>query len=224
MTYGEVVPLADAYLLPLVSELYGLEGCEISLITAHSGGRNVVYACEKEGMAAKIIRIVFLNDRNREQLLGEADYIRYVFEQGGSVSNVIGSKKGNLLEEIAYQDHSFYICLFEKAKGTTLPENHYRYREGAPLAEYYYNCGQVLGKLHQLSKGYTPVHRRHRFQDKYTIDYIDQLIPDSLSRLKEKLIARAWKTTSRMQAFSMTFTRAKNRFSMRCGRFERTNA
>ena len=67
-------------------------------------------------------------------------------------------------------------------------ENNYRYREGAPITEYYYNCGKVLGKLHQLSKGYTPVHRRYSFFDKYNAEYIDTLIPDSLSLLKEKLV------------------------------------
>lgn len=105
----------------------------------------------------------------------------HLFEHGGSVSNVIGSRKGNLLEEITHHHHTFFICLFEKAKGKLLAENRYRYREGAPITEYYYNCGKVLGKLHQISKGYAPVHRRYSFFDKYNAEYIDTLIPDSLS-------------------------------------------
>lgn len=44
-----------------------------------------------------------------------------------------------------------------------LVENNYQYREGVPITEYYYNCGKVLGKMHQLSKGYTPVHSRYDF-------------------------------------------------------------
>ena len=69
-----------------------------------------------------------------------------------------------------------------------LVENNYRYREGVPITEYYYNCGKVLGKLHQISKGYTPVHRRYSFFDKYNAEYIDKLIPGSLPLLKEKLL------------------------------------
>ncbi|MCE5172749.1 phosphotransferase [Paenibacillus profundus] len=168
--------------------MFELEGYEIQLIPAHEGGRNVVYTCEKEGEDAKILRIAFLPDRSREDFLGEVEYIRYLFEHGGSVSDVFSSRKGNLLEEITHNNHTFFVCLFEKAKGKMLVENNYRYREGAPITEYYYNCGKVLGKLHQISKGYMPVHRRHHFFDKFNTEYIDKLLPDSLSLLKEKLV------------------------------------
>ena len=188
MNYNEIVAIGDTHLLPLISELFGLEGYEIQLIPAHDGGRNVVYTCEKEGAGAKILRIAFLNDRTREDFLGEVEYIRYLFEHGGSVSNVVSSRKGNLLEEITHNNHTIFVCLFEKARGKMLVENNYRYREGVPITEYYYNCGKVLGKLHRLSKEYTPVHRRYSFFDKYNAEYIDKLIPDSLSLLKDKLV------------------------------------
>lgn len=189
MNYHEVVKVGDTYLLPFISKLYGLEGYEIQLIPAHEGGRNVAYNCEKEGTDdAKIIRVAFLNDRSREDFLAEVEYIRYLFEHGGSVSNVVSSRNGNLLEEITHNNHNFFVCLFEKAKGKMLVDNNYRYREGVPVTEYYYNCGKTLGKLHELSKGYTPVHRRYHFFDKFNADYINQLIPNSLSLLKEKLV------------------------------------
>lgn len=188
MTYNEVVKISDIQLIPIISELYGLKGYEIRPIKAHEGGRNLVYTCAKEGSVAKVIRIAFLDDRSREDFLGEVEYIRYLFEHGASVSDVVGSQKGNLLEEVTYNDHSFYVCVFEKARGKMLVENNYRYRQGVPITEYYYNCGKVLGKMHQLSKGYTPQHRRYSFFDKYNAEYINKLIPDSLSLLKEKLV------------------------------------
>ncbi|WP_409276246.1 phosphotransferase enzyme family protein [Neobacillus sp. SCS-31] len=188
MIYNEVVKIGDTYLLPLVSELYGLEGYEFKPVKAHIGGRHVVYTCEKEGTESKILRIAFLNDRIRENFLGEVEYIRYLFEHGGNVSDVVSSLKGNLLEEINYNGHTFFICLFQKAKGKMLVENNYRYREGVPISEYYYNCGKVLGKLHQLSKGYSPVHSRYSFFDKYNAEYIEKLIPGSLPLLKKKLL------------------------------------
>lgn len=187
MKYNEVIQIMDAHFLPSAMELYGLEGYEIQLIPPHEGGRNIVYVLEKEGADAKILRIAFLPDRSRDDFLAEVEYIRYLFKHGGSVSNVISSLNGNLLEEITHNQHLFFICLFEKAKGKRLAENHYRYREGAAISEYYYNCGKVLGKLHQLSTQYTPVHRRHHFFDKFNAEYIDKLIPGSLSLLKKKL-------------------------------------
>ncbi|WP_240647523.1 phosphotransferase enzyme family protein [Paenibacillus nanensis] len=81
------------------------------------------------------------------------------------------------------------MTLFVKARGQRLADNNYRYRDGAPITEYYYNCGKALGNIHELSKGYTPVHRRNHFFDKYNAGTIHQLIPDSLSLLKERLAA-----------------------------------
>lgn len=187
MIYNEVLKLSDMYLIPVILELYSLKGYDIHPVKAHEGGRNLAYTCVKEGVRAKIIRIAFLDDRSREDMLGEVEYIQYLFEHGASVSDVVSSQKGNLMEEITCNDHSFYVCVFNKARGKMLVENNYRYRQGVPITEYYYNCGKVLGKMHQLSKAYTPVHRRYSFFDKYDAEYINGLIPDSLSMLKEKL-------------------------------------
>ncbi|MFC3746943.1 phosphotransferase enzyme family protein [Paenibacillus sp. GCM10012306] len=188
MNYNEVVQIGETYLLPLVVELYGLGDYDISRIAPHEGGRNIAYSCAKEGADAKIIRLAYLTDRSREDILAEVEYVRFLFEHGGSVSNVISSQNGNLLEVITHQDYNFYITVFDKARGKRLLDNHYQYREGVPITEYYYNCGKTLGKLHQLSKEYTPVHRRYSFFDKYNAEYINELIPDSLSLLKEKMV------------------------------------
>lgn len=188
MTYDEVINIGETCILPLVSRMYGLEGYQFNLIRPHDGGRNVIYQCEKEGADAKILRIAFLNDRRREDFLAELEYIRYLSEHGGSVANVICSRRGNLLEEIDAPPSTLYVSLFEKARGKLLVDNQYRYREGVPLTEYFYNCGKVLGKLHQLSKEYTPSHRRYHLLEKFNPAFIENLIPASLSRLKENLV------------------------------------
>ncbi|TCJ00999.1 aminoglycoside phosphotransferase [Cytobacillus praedii] len=164
-----------------------MEEYQIGLISPHDGGRNIVYICEKEGSKSKILRISYLNDRHLEDYLGELEYIKYLFNHGGSVSNVISSLNGNILEKVSFNGNTFFVSLFENAKGKRLVENNFKYREGAEITEYYYNCGKVLGKLHQLSKEYTPVHSRYNFFDKYNENYIDELIPDTLSLLKTKL-------------------------------------
>ncbi|MGE6669536.1 phosphotransferase enzyme family protein [Paenibacillus xylanexedens] len=188
INFNEAVNISNTYVLSLVSELFDLEGYNIQLIPPHEGGRNVVYTCEQEGRESLILRVSFLPDRKREDYIAELEYVRYLFEHGASVSNVVSSKKGHLLEEITYDHNTFFICLFNKAKGKLLVENHYQYREGVPLSEYYYNSGKVLGRMHQLSKGYTPVHRRHHLIDNYSGEYIDNLVPESFPLLKEKMV------------------------------------
>ncbi|MCR8645468.1 phosphotransferase [Paenibacillus sp. N1-5-1-14] len=187
MNYNEVVKISDSILIPIVNVLYELEGYETTQIKPHEGGRNLVYTFEKKSTDALILRIAFIKDRTREDFLGEVEYIRYLFEHGASVSDVVNSTKGNLLEEITYKGHTYYICLFKKAKGKRFVENNYRYREGVPLTEYFYNCGKTLGKMHKVSKGYAPKQPRYSFLDKINADLIDELIPDSLPLLKEKL-------------------------------------
>ncbi|WP_413408822.1 phosphotransferase enzyme family protein [Paenibacillus amylolyticus] len=188
INFNEAVNISNTHLLTLVSELFHLEGYNIQLIPPHEGGRNVVYICEQEGRESLILRVSFLPDRKREDYIAELEYVRYLFEHGASVSNVVSSKKGHLLEEITYDEHTFFVCMFVKAKGKLLVENHYQYREGVPLSEYYYNSGKVLGRMHQLSKGYTPIHRRHHLIDNYSGEYIDNLVPESFPLLKEKMV------------------------------------
>jgi Ser/Thr protein kinase RdoA (MazF antagonist) len=187
LNHNEVVHITKTHLLGPISELYALEGYEFSPVEGHDGGRNVVFTCEKEGAEPKILRISYLPDRSREDVLAEAEYVRYLAGNGGSVADVIPSRSGELVEEITHGNHTYLVCLFHKARGKSLAENRYRYREGVPLAEYFYNCGKTLGKLHHLSKGYRPVHRRYSFSDKYNTGYINELIPASLTLLREKL-------------------------------------
>lgn len=188
MIRNQVLKMADTHLLPTITELYGLNDYKINVVEAHEGGRNLVYLCENNGKGDKIIRIAFLPDRNTDDFLSELEYVRYLYEHGGSVSNVVDSCNRRLLEKIIYKDHSFYVSVFEKAKGEQLAENGYQYREGVPLTEYFFNCGKTLGKLHALSKEYEPVHRRYSIMDKYNTEFINQIIPDSLPLLKAKLL------------------------------------
>ena len=73
-----------------------------------------------------------------------------------------------------------------------LCDNGYRYREGAPLEEYFYNTGKTLGKIHELSKHFEPTtdHRRPDYFDKYNMEYINRLIPDTYSDLKNAIAVR----------------------------------
>lgn len=183
ISYQNAAHIVEEILLPQIAELYELDDCSIQQIGAHKGGRNLVY----RSAGNEIIRISFLPDRCLEDYLAETMYVRYLYEHDASVANVITSKNGNLLEVLEHNQDPFYICLFENAKGESLAEHQYRYREGAPLSEYFYNCGKTLGQMHRLSKTYVPVHHRYDFFDKYNAAYFNELIPDEYPLLKRKL-------------------------------------
>ena len=170
--------------------LYALEGYELRPVPGHEGGRNLVYICSRKGEKKYVLRISALEDRREEEYLAETEFIRYLAGNGAPVADVIPSVNGKLVECIEQDGKTIFVSLFEYAKGMLLSDNGYRYREGAPLEEYFYNTGKALGAIHRLSKTFRPVHRRGAFEDKYTPEYIDSLIPDSHAELKGAILRR----------------------------------
>ena len=173
-----------------IKSIYPLEGCEIVPVSPHPGGRNRIRICSRNGEKLYALRISALEDRNREDYLAETEFIRYLAEHGAPVADVIPSVHGKLVERAEADGQTYYISLFEYAKGMLLADNGYRYREGAPLEEYFHNTGKALGAIHRLSKSFTPVHRRMDFFDKYNMDYIGRLIPDDYDGLKHAISER----------------------------------
>lgn len=188
MNRSHAIRIAEAHLLPIIRERYGLKSTEFRVIEGHEGGRNLFFLCENEEAGDKVIRIAFLPDRTAQDFLSELEFVRYLANQGAGVADVIDSRQGRLLEEISHDGQRFFVSVFEKAKGDQLADHGYRYREGVPLTEYFYTIGKTLGKIHSLAKQYDPVHRRYNFFDKYTPEFIQRIIPDSLPKLKGKLL------------------------------------
>ena len=171
-------------------ELYALDDYELRPVPGHEGGRNLVYICSLNGEKKYVLRISALGDRTEEEYLAETEFIRYLARNGAPVADVIPSVRGNPVERAEQDGTTVYITLFGYAKGMLLSDNGYRYREGAPLDEYFFNTGKALGAIHRLSKQYRPVHRRGTFSGKYTKEYIDGLIPDSYADLKQAICRR----------------------------------
>lgn len=105
-----------------------------------------------------------------------------------NAKNLYGLKEYELSRAPGHEGgrNQIYIC-----KRNGIPEyvlrfsdNGYRYREGAPLDEYFYNTGKTLGTIHRLSKVYKPLNKRTEFFDKYNQEYIEELIPDEYKDLK----------------------------------------
>ena len=173
---------------------YSLEGCTFTPVSGHEGGRNRIVIVSRNGDKQYVLRISTLGDRSGNDYLAETEFVRFLAENGAPVADVIPSVRGRLAERLEADGKAVYASLFAYAKGMLISENGYRYREGAPLSEYFYNTGKALGAIHRLSKAYTPVHPRLDYFDKYSMTYLNRLIPDAYSELK-KAVAR------RLEAF-----------------------
>ena len=177
-------------LLKIATALYGLDGYELSPVEGHEGGRNSIYICRKDGENKYALRISAMGDRTEEEYLAETEFVHYLAENGAPVADVIPSVNGRLVECAEENGQKTWLVLFAYAKGILLYRNGYRYREGAPLSEYFYNTGKTIGAIHRLSKCFRPVHRRQEFFDKYNMEYIGRLIPDRYAELKEAIARR----------------------------------
>ncbi len=184
-------------------KLFSLQDYDCREVEGHEGERNKIFVCSKGGEKKFVLRISETGDRSENDYRAETEFVRYLAKNGAPVADVIPSVSGKLVEvingdctdSIAAGDDGaapVFISLFEYAKGMLLADNGYRYREGAPLSEYFFNTGKTLGKIHALSKNFKPVaaHRRQNYFDKYNMEYLGRLIPDKYSELKSAIAKR----------------------------------
>ena len=170
--------------------MYALDGYEFLQVPGHEGGRNDIRICRKDGENRYVLRISALEDRTEKDYLAETEFVHYLAEHGAPAADVIPSVNGRLTERLEEKGKQIFVSLFEYAKGMLMADNGYRYRDGAPLEEYFFNTGKALGALHRLAKEYRPVHRRPEFEYRYSMDYLDCLIPDDYAELKQAIARR----------------------------------
>lgn len=181
-------------ILEQTKHLFALEDCTFTPVSDHEGGRNRIFIVSRDGNKQYVLRIADIGDRTGNDYLAEAEFVRYLAENGAPVADMIPSARGRMVERMEADGKEVYVSLFAYARGMQLADNGYRYREGAPLSEYFCNTGKALGAIHRLSKTYTPVHSRPDYFDKYNMEYINSLIPDEYSELKTAI-------SGRMEAF-----------------------
>ena len=177
-------------ILEQAKEWYNLSGFDCNGVSEHEGGRNKVYIYSQNGEKKYALRVSSLDDRTEEEYLAEVEFVRYLAEHKAPVADVVPSVRGNLVECAEQDGGKIYVSLFTYAKGMLISDNGYRYREGAPLEEYFYYTGKVLGSIHRLSKEFQPTHKRISYFEKYNMEYINRLIPDDFSELKEAMAKR----------------------------------
>ena len=177
-------------ILEQTQKLYSLADCAFTPVSGHEGGRNRIVTVSRNGKKEYVLRISALGDRSEDDYLAETAFVRFLAENGAPVADVIPSVRGRLVERVEADGEAAYVSLFAYAKGMLMAENGYRYREGAPLSEYFYNTGKALGAIHRLSKTYTPVHPRPDYFDKYNMTYLDRLIPEKYGELRKAVAKR----------------------------------
>lgn len=188
----QIVAKGGAGLLEnIIRDLFNLnEDCEMTPVEEHEGGRNFVYICKYRNEPKYAIRVSMIGDRTENEYLAEAEYVHFLAQGGASVADVIPSVNGKPVEEIILENREIFISCFEYARGILISDNGYQYMDGRPLSEYFFNTGKTLGKIHRLSKKYSPVNKRQDYFEKYNMEYINSLLSEEYSELKYAIAER----------------------------------
>ena len=180
----------EASLISQAVALFALNSGEMTAFTSYEGCRNLVYEARK-GEIHVILRFSYRQDRTRNQIRAELDFIKYLAENGVRASVPLLSQNGKYVEEVSIEEVPIYPVCFKKAAGMRVPDNGYRYREGVPLEEYYQNWGQVLGQMHRLSNSYKPSKPEVNRPDWFAIHAdkldIDAMVPEELPIVRDRI-------------------------------------
>ena len=152
----DIVQLCEREALEIAARLFGISPLTLSKFGDYEGCANLVYRCERAGQPLAL-RLSYRSDRTVEMVQAELHFVEYLAAGGARVSRPLRSIHGNLIEVVRAGEIAFITTAFHQGKGMRVPDNGYRYREGAPIEEYFQNWGQTLGQMHRLAKTYRPL-------------------------------------------------------------------
>lgn len=164
---------------------FGVHPKELTFI---GGFQNFVYSYNRDEVKY-ILRFTPSTLRSVEGLAAEIEWILYLSGNGLSVSEPVTSISGKSFEFIQGGAIDFYVTSFKHATGRKIG-----YPECLGNSMLYEQCGRLTGRLHELSKHYSPKAKRHTWESNHYLVRAKEYIPsefqpilDVLEELKEQL-------------------------------------
>ncbi|HSJ58457.1 MAG TPA: phosphotransferase [Anaerolineae bacterium] len=148
---------------------YGVAPDKIHLL---AGFESFMYEFEREG-ATYILRIGHSFRRSEALIHGEVDWLNYLAGGGAGVARALLSAHGRLVEAVDdAQGEQFLATAFIKAQGGPV------WSRGGWSPERYELYGQLLGRMHALSRDYQvpdPAWARPQWDDPLFLDIVPYL-------------------------------------------------
>lgn len=136
---------------------YGIPADQVRSV---GGFESFVYEYRKKGKSY-ILKITHTLRRSIPYIFGEIEWLNHLADQGLSVSRVVPSTRGHMVEEIPAGQGSFLAISYAKAPGTPITAEVW----DESLFE---KWGELLGKIHHATKEYTlssPAYKRQEWED-----------------------------------------------------------
>lgn len=159
----EIAALMDPALVAKAASLWAGIG-KIELLDDVA---NFVYQFQSE-KRWKILRITHSSHRTEDQILAELNWVNYLYDSGVPVVQPYLSNNKRLTEVFPVEDSYFTAVSFTFAPGQLI--------ESADPVQWnttlFHNLGRLMGKMHQATKGYHPIHLHQRRSDWYEDDLL----------------------------------------------------
>ncbi|MEG1254997.1 phosphotransferase [Clostridium sp.] len=145
---------------------------------------NAVYWCKNQGNTF-FLRFAPAEEKAKEKVLAELEFLRFLRHSGYSAVDTILSKSGNELEVIATPWGAYYAVAFKEASGKQISQ--------IPMTDsLIFGWGNALGKLHKLSSEYKPINNK-RNDWKETMNWMEDVLsnfPDEIAAKNELSILK----------------------------------
>jgi Ser/Thr protein kinase RdoA (MazF antagonist) len=126
---------------------FGIRENEIKLL---DGFESFMYEFYRPQDGEFILRVGHSGRRTPEMIAGEVDWINYLAQGGANVARAILSERGNLVEAVDDgHGEQFLATAFIKARGGPSWKTKWN-------PEFVTHYGRVIGRIHMLTKDYTP--------------------------------------------------------------------
>lgn len=145
---------------------------------------NAIYWCKNKGNTF-FLRFAPAEEKSKEKILAELEFLKYLKNSGYSSAETILSKAGNELETVNTPWGKYYASAFKKASGTQLERIHL-------TNDIVFGFGKALGKLHKLSSEFNPVNNK-RGDWKESFDWMEDILsafPDETAAKNEISLLR----------------------------------
>jgi Ser/Thr protein kinase RdoA (MazF antagonist) len=142
-----------------------------------NGFQNFVFLGKRDSKEV-VLRVAHNSHRSKYMTLAEIEFISYLADSGMKVSKAILSSQGEYVEVIDQGENCFIVTAFEVAQG--------RRSEICIESEIFYErIGRFTGKMHKLSKQFSPLQKRYDWNDNAYLTKFQTYVPDKI--LQQKL-------------------------------------
>jgi Ser/Thr protein kinase RdoA (MazF antagonist) len=168
-------------LAEMILENWEYDLSSLKLFDYYRISSNAIYPFQYNGKT-RVLRFSPVAERDKNNLIGELEFIRYLKSREYPVLSTVSSKDNKELVEVDTPWGKYFAVVFDRVAGIQLGEIEY-------TQEICRKHGEYLGKLHRLSSEYKP-DKRLRWSYENVLEWIERELEDFPNEILAKQEAK----------------------------------